>query len=42
MMRGSRIIAIIAIIAALAAVGLAAALKHQQIKRTARLHQLQR
>ena len=41
-MRGSRIIAIIALVAALAAVGLAAGLKYQQIKRNARLHQLQR
>lgn len=41
-MRGSRVIAIIAIVAALAAVGLAAALKYQQIKQRARLHQIQR
>jgi hypothetical protein len=41
-MRGSRIIAIIAIVAVLAAIGLAASLKYQQIKRNQRLHQLQR
>jgi hypothetical protein len=37
--RGSRIVAIIAVVAALAAIGLAAALKHQQLERRARLEQ---
>lgn len=35
-MRGSRVIAIIAIIAVLAAIGLAAALKYQQLSQRAR------
>ncbi|HEX8951504.1 MAG TPA: hypothetical protein VF997_05845 [Polyangia bacterium] len=39
-MRGSRIIAIIAIVAALAAIGLATALKYQQVQRRARLQRL--
>ncbi|MCU1279428.1 MAG: hypothetical protein JWM53_2974 [bacterium] len=39
-MRGSRIIAIIALVAAIAAITLAAALKHQQNERRARVHQL--
>jgi len=39
-MRGSRIFAIIALVAALAAIGLAAALKHQQTVRKAHLEQL--
>jgi hypothetical protein len=41
-MRGSRIFAIILIVAALAAIGLAAALKHQQLERRARIQQLSR
>ena len=41
-MRGSRIFAIILIVAALAAIGLAAALKHQQLQRRARIQQLSR
>ncbi|HEY1586377.1 MAG TPA: hypothetical protein VGH63_11865 [Polyangia bacterium] len=41
-MRGSKIIAIIALVAALAAIGLAAALKHQQLERRARLHSIAR
>jgi hypothetical protein len=41
-MRGSRIFAIIMIVAALAAIGLAAALKHQQLQRRARIQQLSR
>jgi cell division protein FtsL len=40
-MRGSKIIAIIAMVAALVAIGLAASLKYQQLKRNQRLHQLQ-
>ncbi len=39
-MKGSRIIAIIAIVAALAAIGLAAALKYQQVHRRERLQRL--
>lgn len=39
-MRGSRIIAIIAIVAALAAIGLATALKYQQVRRRARFQRL--
>jgi len=39
-MRGSRIFAIIALVAALAAIALAAALKHQQTVRNARIEQL--
>jgi len=41
-MRGSRVFAIIMIVAALAAIGLAAALKHQQLQRRARIQQLSR
>ena len=41
-MRGSRVFAIIMIVAALAAIGLAAALKHQQLERRARIQQLSR
>jgi hypothetical protein len=41
-MRGSRIFAIILIVAALAAIGLAAALKHQELERRARIQQLSR
>lgn len=40
-MKGSRIFAIILIVAVLAAIGLAAALKYQQLERRARLHQHQ-
>jgi hypothetical protein len=39
-MRGSRIFAIILVVAAIAAVTLAAALKHQQNVRKARIEQL--
>ncbi|MGZ3440170.1 MAG: hypothetical protein ACXVDD_11675 [Polyangia bacterium] len=41
-MRGSRIIGIIALVATLAAILLAAALKHQQTERRARVHQIAR
>jgi hypothetical protein len=41
-MRGSRIIVIIAIVATLAAIALAAALKHQQLERRARIHSIAR
>ena len=40
-MRGSRIFAIILVVAALMAIGLAAALKHQQTERRARAKQAQ-
>ena len=40
-MRGSRIIAIIAIVAVLAAIGLATALKYQQVHRRERLLRIQ-
>lgn len=39
-MRGSRIFAIIALVATLAAIALAAALKHQETVRKARIEQL--
>jgi hypothetical protein len=39
-MRGSRIFAIIMLVAAIAAITLAAALKHQQTVRKARIEQL--
>ena len=39
-MRGSRVILLIAIVAVLAAIGLAAALKYQQVARNARLHRI--
>lgn len=40
-MKGSKIFAIIMIVAVLAAIGLAAALKHQQLERRARFHHVQ-